>query len=87
MSERAKQWLDQLLTLPEADRLLLADELWHSVSDGTHSTGVEELAADPEFQAEFERRLQSLNDGTAELLDGEQVFREARERLQARRKT
>jgi hypothetical protein len=35
---------------------------------------------DPEFQAELERRLASVADGTAELIDGEQVMAELRER-------
>jgi putative addiction module component (TIGR02574 family) len=85
MSETAKRLLEQVLTLPDADRLRIADELWASLSDQSQMDATDATLNDPEFQAELERRLASVADDTAELIDGEQVFREARERLKKRR--
>lgn len=85
MSETAKKLLEQVLTLSEADRVMIADELWASLSDEAQEQAAEAVLNDPEFQAELERRLASVADGTAELIDGEQVFREARDRLKKRR--
>jgi putative addiction module component (TIGR02574 family) len=78
MSETVAKLLEQLLELPSEDRRLIAEQLQGSLD-------AEQLPDDPEWRAEFDRRLQSVADGTAELIDGEQVFREARERLRARR--
>jgi putative addiction module component (TIGR02574 family) len=80
MSEAATKLLEQLLRLPEGERRQIADRLRESCGDEGSP------ADDPEFQAELQRRLDSVAGGTAELIDGEQVFREARERLQRRRK-
>jgi putative addiction module component (TIGR02574 family) len=78
MSESAAKLLEQLLTLPEAERAEIADRLWDSLPAGS-------VTDDPEFHAELERRLASVADGTAELIDGEHFFREARERLARKR--
>ena len=78
MSKAATKLLEQLLTLPEAERAEIADRLWDSLPAGS-------VTGDPEYRAELERRLASVSDGTAALIDGERVFREARERLARRR--
>jgi len=78
MSEIATKLLEQLLTLPEADRAAIADRLNESLDELGDDL-------DPAFEAELNRRLESVANGTAELIDGEQVFREARERIQKRR--
>ncbi len=85
MSEAAKKLLEQALALPEADRLMIADEIWASLGEQAQEEAAGQLMDDPEFRAELERRLESVADGSAELIDGEQVFREARERLKKRR--
>ena len=85
MSEAAKKLLEQALTLPEADRLMIADEIWASLGEQAQEEAAGQLMDDPEFRAELERRLESIADGSAELIDGEQVFREARERLKKKR--
>lgn len=84
MSETARKLLEQVLSLPEADRLMIADELWASLSNEAQDTADAALN-DPQFRAELERRIASVADDTAELIDGEQVFREARDRLKKRR--
>ena len=76
MSEAATKLLEQLLLLPEAERLLVADQLLESVGDAADD--------DPEFEAQLRHRLNSIADGTAELIDGERVIREARGRLRSR---
>lgn len=81
MSETATKLLEQLLALPETDRLMVADRLWESLGDGMKQDAIDEVTGSPEFQAELHRRLESVANGTAELVDGEQVFRQARERL------
>ncbi len=85
MSEAAKKLLEQALALPEADRLMIADEIWASLGEQAQEEAAGQLMDDPEFRAELERRLESIADGSAELIDGEQVFREARERLKKKR--
>jgi hypothetical protein len=85
MSEAAKRLLEQVLALPEADRLMVADGLWASLSDDVRDEAADQLMNDPGFRSELGRRLDSVADGTAELIDGEQVFREARDRLKKRR--
>lgn len=81
MSETATNLLGQLLELPPADRLAVADRLWDSLPDTDRDVRVEEVTNDPAFRVELDERLQSIADGTAVLIDGEQVFRELRERL------
>jgi putative addiction module component (TIGR02574 family) len=76
MSDAAATLLQQALALPPDDRRWLADQL-----DASLGTGESQLPDDPEYRAELDRRLQSIADGTAILLDGEQVMRELRERL------
>jgi putative addiction module component (TIGR02574 family) len=87
MSETATKLLEQLLVLPESERLQIAERLWDSLGDEKKQEIMDETTDDPTFQAELQRRLDSVANGTAELVDGEQVFREARERLQKRRKS
>jgi putative addiction module component (TIGR02574 family) len=85
MSELATQLLNQLLNLPDVEKYQIADKLWESFTLQKKEEIVSEITEDPEFQVELERRLASIEDGTAVLIDGEQVFRETRERLQKRR--
>jgi putative addiction module component (TIGR02574 family) len=71
MTSRARKILEEALTLPEKERLFLAEALQESVG------AVESQAdVDAAWQQEIERRLKSIEDGTAVLRDGETVFRE-----------
>jgi putative addiction module component (TIGR02574 family) len=81
MSETATKLLDQLLQLPEPERVMIADRLWESLGDEAKQQILGETTADPEFQAELERRLKEVEEHPERLLDGEQVMAELRERL------
>ena len=70
MSEAATALLDQLLKLSEADRSMIAERLWASLSDATRAELIDETTSDPEFQAELERRLKEAHDHPERLLDG-----------------
>ena len=85
MSEAATKLLDQLLQLPEAERLQIADRLWESLGDGTKQEAIDETSDDPEFQAELQRRLKEVEEHPENLLDGEQVMNELREHLRRKR--
>ena len=82
MSETAAKLLEQILTLPKEERLMIAEQLQNDLDDGDHEAAV---VNDPAFRTELARRIETLASGSAELIDGDQVFREARERLQKRR--
>ena len=79
MSEEAAKLFEQALALPDNEREELGQKLIDSVEND------DGLPDDPEWRAELDRRLQSVADGTAVFVDGDQTFREARERLQKRR--
>ena len=85
MSETAATLLDQLLKLSEADRAMIADRLWESLSDEKRQELIDETTDDPEFQAELQRRLDSVENGTAELIPWEQARETIREELERRR--
>ena len=85
MSEAATTLLDQLLKLSEADRAMIADRLWESLSAEKQQELMDETTDDPEFQAELERRLKSIEDGTAELMEPAEVFAKVREHLRRKR--
>ncbi len=65
------------LGLPEDQRAELAERLWQSLGDEPQ----EEIAA--AWVAELQRRLKSVEDGTATLLDGQSVMAELREKYGA----
>lgn len=72
MSETAAKLLEQVLALPEADRLAIADHIGESLGDLADDL-------DPEFAAELDRRLEMVANGTAESVPWE----EARDQMQA----
>ncbi len=78
MCETATKLLEQLLALLEADRAAIADRL-------DESLGGPGGDLDPAFEAELNRRLESVANGTAELIDGKEALVEARERLRRKR--
>jgi putative addiction module component (TIGR02574 family) len=74
----------EALKLPDDERGELAALLLHSLEpdDGEELTGEEWEAA---WSAEIARRVREIEDGTAELIDGDQVMAEVRAMLDARR--
>lgn len=72
MSEFATSLLQQALTLNADERHELGQQLLDSLED-------DDLPDDPAWRAELDRRLQSVADGTAEIVPWEQ----AREAMQA----
>jgi len=72
----ADQLFEQALTLPEEERRKLTVRLLKTLQDGPE----DEVMTDEEWQTawdeELARRERSLDDGTAELLDGEVVMNE-----------
>lgn len=74
----------EALKLPEDERGELAALLLHSLEpeDGEELTGEKWEAA---WSTEIARRVREIEDGTAELIDGDQVMAEVRAMLAVRR--
>jgi hypothetical protein len=77
--------LEQALQLPDAERGTLAMRLLGTLEpDGEDDvTGDEWEAA---WSAEIDHRVREVDDGSAELLDGDEVLAEARAWLDAQRR-
>lgn len=82
-SPNSEQILAAALELPSDERARLAHELLDSLDDEASLSPEEWVAA---WDEEIARRIRAIREGQAELIDGEQVFREARARLAARRR-
>jgi putative addiction module component (TIGR02574 family) len=77
---RAKEVLKkELMELDPAERAEVAEEALESLA----GTSYGELS--PAWEQELERRVKSLDDGSAELIPGEDVFKEIEAELRARR--
>ena len=72
VSSNQQSVLEAALGLPVDQRAELAERLWESLGDEPQ----EEIAA--AWAAELQRRLKSVEDGTATLLDGHSVMAELR---------
>lgn len=70
MTSQAKKLLEQVLALPEEDRLYLVEAIQESLPADSQE------AIDAAWEDEIARRTKSIEDGTAVLLDGDQVMRE-----------
>jgi putative addiction module component (TIGR02574 family) len=68
---------EELLSLPESNRIRLATTLLHSlpIPDGILEEGT------PEFEAEIARRCAEIEDGTAVMIPHEEVMRHLDELL------
>ncbi len=66
---------ERALELPAELRELVAHRLWESLFPG------EDVDLSPEQQVELDRRLDDLDAGRTELLDGDQVLAELRARV------
>jgi putative addiction module component (TIGR02574 family) len=73
MTSRARKLLEEALALPKEERLLIAAELQDSVEE---SDSPEEIEA--AWHEEIVKRVQSIEDGTAVLVDGEESSRRIR---------
>lgn len=77
---RAKEALEkELLDLDPTERAAVAEDALRSL-DGT---AYGELS--PAWEEEIQRRLRAVDDGSAELISGDEVFREIEAELRARR--
>jgi putative addiction module component (TIGR02574 family) len=77
---RAKETVrKELMELEPADRAEVAEEAIRSLTE----TNYGELS--PAWEAEIDRRLRAVDDGSAQLIPGEEIFREIEAELQARR--
>jgi hypothetical protein len=77
--------LEQALSLNEEERSELVARLLPTLEpeDGETVTDEEWQAA---WSVEIEKRVNEVRDGSAELIDGDEVLREVRLRIEARRK-
>jgi putative addiction module component (TIGR02574 family) len=73
----AERLLQEAMQLSSDERELLAIELFASLE--------KEPGYDEAWEAEIERRIKEIDDGTVEMIPGEQVMAELQERLRARR--
>lgn len=78
MSDDAIKATEAVMNLTPDERRWVAERVWDAVETDIASA---HLWDDPEFVAMIKARSDSVHDGTAELLDGEQVMAEMRERL------
>ena len=74
MSPSAKRLLSAALQLPEKERGELATRLLESLDDDTDDPAEVHRA----WELELERRRREVQDGTVELVDGEEFLRELR---------
>jgi putative addiction module component (TIGR02574 family) len=70
--------LEQALRLPKEQRLRLAGQIWESIDDDGWPTDVH-----PAWKAEIARRLSSIKNGTAVLIDGQEHLRRLRDKYGA----
>lgn len=80
LSAEALQVLEAALRLPDSEREKLADRLYSSLED----LGDEE--AEKQFEATIGRRVAEIENGTAKLLNWEDLQREMQESINAARK-
>ncbi len=74
MGSSAKRLLNDALQLPEKDRGELAARLLESLDDVTEDPAEVRRA----WELELERRVREVQDGTAELVDGDEFLHELR---------
>jgi hypothetical protein len=67
MTSRARKILEEALALPREERLLIANELQESVEAADSPEEIEAA-----WHEEIVQRVQSIEDGTAALVDGKE---------------
>jgi len=70
---------DEALKLSIEERGWLADQLWESARTAR------ERKIDQAWAVEIERRLRQIEDGTAKLIPGDELFRELKSKYRASR--
>jgi putative addiction module component (TIGR02574 family) len=78
MTDAANTLLQQALGLSPEDRIEVAEQLYQSFGDDL-------LPDDPEFHAELNRRLESIENGSAVLIPWKEAREEIRAELERRR--
>jgi putative addiction module component (TIGR02574 family) len=71
MTSRARKILEEALSLPEKDRVYLVEALQESIEPVESQEEV-----DAAWRKEIVRRVKSIENGTAVLLDGDEVMHE-----------
>ena len=85
MTQAVNDILGAALTLSQKERAELASRLIESL-DGPPPTREEQGAIDAAWDAEIARRVKEIDDGTADLIDADEVFASARSKLAALRR-
>ncbi len=85
MTQAVNSILGTALTLSAQERAELASRLIQSL-DGPPRTLEQQTSIDTAWDAELARRLQQIEDGSAALIDADEVFASARAKLAALRK-
>jgi putative addiction module component (TIGR02574 family) len=75
MSPENEKVIEQALKLPKEVRAFLAEKLLESLDFQ------EDFEVPPEWREEIRRRCQDLDEGRAELIPGDQVFEELKEKI------
>jgi putative addiction module component (TIGR02574 family) len=75
MSPKADNLMKEALELPREARALIAEKLLESLDFE------EPFEISPEWKEEIARRCREIEDGTVDLVPGEQVLKEAAEKL------
>jgi putative addiction module component (TIGR02574 family) len=75
MTDLAQKFADEALLLPREDRAELVEKLLESLNVPTQKE------IDHLWAQEAEKRIKEYEEGKVEAIDGEQVFREIRDRL------
>lgn len=75
MTDLAQKFADEALRLPREDRAKLVEKLLESLNVPTQKE------TDRLWAQEAEKRISEYEEGKVEAIDGEQVFREIRDRL------
>ena len=78
MNARAKKLLEEVLELPREDRAALANDVLASLDEPTEDV-------EAAWAVEIERRVRDVEEGNVKLIPSEDVFRDARLRLQRSR--
>ncbi len=68
---------EELLTLPDSDRAMLADRLWASL-DAEDLEDADNTPLSPAWSVEIKRRMAAIENGTEQLIPGEEALAQAR---------
>jgi putative addiction module component (TIGR02574 family) len=68
---------DELLTLPDGDRAMLVHRLWASLNDDGLDVD-DRTPLSPAWSTEVKRRIASIENGTAQVIPGDEALAQAR---------